>query len=137
MGDTFVMPIGENLVYNTKLLMKNVFTNPLIPESETDPPHNNIEVKYVLRPKVAYIKQSFGVTAFSKATTSIGIEWTLARVSGTPVWVETIKGVGVGKAGNVFTAEGHQKKRFQSALEDLFKKTQEAMLSSPLLRKLQ
>ncbi len=48
MGDTFIMPIGENLVHHTVLLMKNVFTHPFIPNSENEPPRNNVEVTHSL-----------------------------------------------------------------------------------------
>jgi hypothetical protein len=137
MGDTFILPIGGNLVHHTTQLVQNVFTRPLIPSSETDPRDNDIAGRYVLTPKVAFIEQSFGVTAFSEAKTSIGIEWNLIDTSGSPVWVETINGTGIGIAGNIFTGEKHQKKRLQSALQELFQNTQEAMLSSPLLRKLE
>ena len=137
MGSTITMPVGENLVHNTELLVRNVFRHPLIPSSDARAPSNAPETRYVLRPKVVFVEQTFGVSAFSKATTSIEIEWNLARGTGTPVWVETIRGVGVGKAGNLFTGEEYQKQRLKMALEDLFRKSQEAMLSSPVLRKLQ
>ena len=137
MTDTFVLPIGENLVHHTERLIQSVFVHSVVSDAENKSFRNEKDVKYLLTPRVAYIEQSFGVTAFSKATTSIAVEWALTRTTGEPVWVETINGVGVGQPGNVFTAGGQQKRRFQAALQDLFQKSQEAMLSSPLLRKLQ
>jgi hypothetical protein len=92
--------------------------------------------RYTLEPKVAFINQSFGVTAFSEARTSIGIEWKLLNNRGELVWVETIQGEGLGTPGNMFTGKERQKERFQLALQDLFQKSQKAMLNSQVLRKL-
>lgn len=134
-GDTFILPIGDNLVHNSVKLIKNVFTDPVILE-EGKKPQNNTDAEYIMKPKVVFIEQTFGVTAFSKAKTSIGVEWTLSNLSGNAVWVETVKGTGLGKAGNAFTQEEHQKKRLKKALQDLFEKSQKAMLTSRLLRSL-
>lgn len=136
MGDTFILPVGENLVHHAKRLTSNVFARPLLRDEDgaTNPdwPSN----RYLLEPKVAFIKQSFGVTAFSEARTSIGIEWKLLNTRGESVWVETIQGEGLGTPGNMFTGEERQKERFKLALQDLFQKSQTAMLGSQVLRKL-
>jgi len=66
MGDTFILPVGENLVHHSKRLVRTVFTQPLIPDAKDNPRGNNIESRYILQPKVAFIEQSFGVTAFSE-----------------------------------------------------------------------
>lgn len=136
MGDTRILPIGDNLVHSSINLVRNVFVHPLIPGLETKPEYNTEEAKYLLEPKVVLVEQSFGVFSFSKATTSIGVEWMLTKLNGDTVWVETIKGVAVGKQGNISTAKGHQTKRFQIVLQELFESSQEAFLSSPLLRNL-
>ena len=97
---------------------------------------NNTEAKYTMKPKVVFIEQTFGVTAFSEAKTSVGVEWNLSDLSGNAVWVKTVKGIGLGKGGNVFTHKEHQKKRLKKALQDLFEKSQKAILTSRLLRSL-
>jgi hypothetical protein len=52
--------------------------------------------------------------------------------------VETVQGIGLGKVGGGFAGKrkGHEDKRLKLALQDLFEKTQKAMLSSRLLRNL-
>jgi len=134
MGDTWILPIGENLVHHTVQLIKRVFTQSMILKEGVAT--QDTKVTYVMTPKVIFIEQAFGVSAFSEAKTSISVEWKLAEVSGKAVWVESIKGVGTGKAGNVFTGKEHMKERFKMALQDLFEKSQNAMLSSRLLRNL-
>ena len=140
LGSTFTMPVGENLVHHTIRLVRNVFTQPLILDVKTNPQGNNIEAEYTLRPEMVFIEQTTGVSGYSESQLSIGIEWNLARKTGAPVWIETIKGVGVERQGNPFFAaqvEGYQRKRLKSALQEVFEKSQEAMLSSPLLRRLE
>ena len=135
-GNTAIIPIGDNLVHHTTMLMQNVFTHPVIPNSDNNTFNRDMEIEYFIRPKVVFIEQSFGVSAFSKASTSIGILWVLEKTEETPIWAETIIGVGVGEAGNAFTGEEQQKDRFRLAIQDLFQKTQSEIISSPLLRKL-
>ena len=136
-GNTSVIPIGDNLVHHTTTLMQNVFTHPVIPETENGTFMEDVAIDYYIRPHVEFIEQSFGVSAFSKASTSIGILWIIEKDEGTPIWAETVIGVGVGEGGNAFTWEEKQKERFRLAIQDLYQKTQIEMLSSPLLQKLQ
>ncbi len=136
-GITAVIPIGDNLVHHTTTLMQNVFTDPVILGHDNRAFREDIEVQYFIRPKVVFVEQSFGVSAFSKASTSIGVLWIIEKTEGTPIWAETIIGVGVGETGNAFTGEEKQKDRIRLAIQDLYQKTQVEILSSPLLRKLQ
>lgn len=129
MGDTFVMPLGENLVHHSTNLVRAVF-------SEVAAPGAGGEPRYVLTPKVVFVEQSFGVSAFSEAKLSIGMEWKLAKSTGEPVWVETVRGEGTGKAGNAFTGKEKMKERAEQALRNLFENSQRAMLTSNLLRNL-
>jgi len=133
--DTQILPMGENLVHHTEQLIKRVFTQSVILD-ESENFQQNTEVKYFMKPKVVSVEQSFGVAAFSKAKTSVCVEWNLSDISGKTVWVETVRGVGLGKSGNIYNYKGHTRKRFKMALQDLFERTQKAMLSSRLLRNL-
>jgi hypothetical protein len=135
MGDTWIVPLGENLVHDAKRVARNVFVAPIIPDDGAYRGDLG-RARYRLTPKMLFSEQSFGVTAFSEAKTSIGLEWSLADESGRQVWVESVKGVGVGIGGNVFTGKKHQKLRLQKALQDLFTKSQDAMLASATLRQL-
>lgn len=136
LGDTWILPVGDNLVHSTKELVRNVFVQPLIPDEATNLQNNTIEARYLLEPKVVLIEQSFGVWVASDASTTIGVEWTLSHLNGNKVWVETVKGVAIGKQGNIATGKRLQTTRFKLALQDLFEKSQEAFISSPLLKKL-
>ena len=60
---------------------------------------------------------------------------TLLNSSRTSLEIFTLHG-GIGKTGNIFTYKDRQKKRIQSALQELFQSTQEKMLSAPLFRAL-
>ncbi|MBU1055515.1 MAG: hypothetical protein KKC46_17080 [Proteobacteria bacterium] len=131
-GDTFILPIGENLAHQTEQLMKRVFANSVVLEGVN--PTQNTEIKYIMTPKVIFVEQSLGATAFSNAILSIIVEWKLTDPKGKAVWQETVKGVGTGQTGNIVTGGANMEKRFKMALQDLFEKTQEAILSSDSLR---
>lgn len=133
--NNIILPVGENLSHHTELLMKRVFTHPAFSKATQNPSFDST-IKYIMKPKVAFIERSLGVTAFSEARTSVGVEWKITDLSGKAVWVETIKGLGVGTGGNLFTYKGNQREILQMALQDLFEKTQNAMLSSRVLRNL-
>jgi hypothetical protein len=136
MGDKFILPVGENLAHHAERVTKGVFARVLLRErveGGAAPPSAAANL-YRLEPKLVFINQSFGVTAFSEARTSIGIEWKLLNSRGESVWVETIHGEGLGTPGNMFTHRERQKERFQLALVDLFHKSQAAMSGSQVLR---
>lgn len=136
LGDTFIVPIGDNLVHHTKGLTRNVFVRSYNRDERNVGEAEWPSDRYVLAPKLAFVKQSFGVHAFSEARTSIGIEWELQNSRGEPIWVETVQGEGLGTPGNMYTHKTKGKERFQLALQDLFVKSQEAMLNSEVFRKL-
>ena len=128
------VPLGENLVHHTEVLMKSLFSN--LTFLDNDPGTNKQDTKYILKPRVAFIVQNYGVSAFSEATMKVAVEWNLLTNTGKPVWVETVEGVGVANTGNIFTGESNQKERVQEALQELFANTQKAMLSSNVLKNL-
>jgi hypothetical protein len=135
MGDTFIMPLGENLTHHSLILARNVFTAVVAPGDSVGALPGG-EPRYLLTPRVVFVEQSFGVAAFSEAKLSIGVEWSLSKVSGEPIWVETIKGEGKGQAGNVYNGKQRMKERAEQAMRNLFENTRQAMLASSLLRSL-
>lgn len=69
--------------------------------------------------------------AFSEASTTIDLEWTLENRAGNVVWLGTIRGEGRANVGNAFTARGKAEDRFQRALDDVFAKSLESLRTSP------
>ncbi|MEW6600969.1 MAG: hypothetical protein AB1499_08355 [Nitrospirota bacterium] len=131
--DRYIVPMGENLSYHSIQLVKNVFTDPIIPGDNVSP---EVDVAvYILTPKII---SATSIRA-KDAKTTIVIEWSLSNKStGKTVWVETVSGEGSAHHGvpNLSLKEGNQTERFEMALRDLFEKSQSAMLSSNILRKL-
>lgn len=133
MGDTWIIPIGENLTHHSVQLMERVFDQSVILEEDLNN-IKNTKAKYVMAPELLFFDWAFGVSAFSESKISLGVEWKLTDISGKVVWVETVNGVGTGKQGNMFTGDDHMEINVKRALQDLFNNSQDAMLSSRLLR---
>ncbi len=134
-GDTYILPVGENLVYHSKAIVNQVFTDPIILKGNEEKKYSE-KIEYYLKPKVLMTERTTGVFSFSESKTTIGVEWKLYKKEPKPLWVETIVGTGVGQSGGVFELYHILTKNMKSALQDLFAKSQKAMVSSNLLRKL-
>ena len=134
MGDTLILPIGENLALNAKRLASNVFTQAVIRDMDEKP--HVPRSRYILEPQFAFAKQSVGVYRTSEARILIGIEWKVLNDRSELVWIETVQGEGIGENGSVLTYRDKMTERVQRALQDLFKKSQAAILDSQVLRKL-
>jgi hypothetical protein len=131
-GDTFIAPIGENLIFHSINLVKNVFTEPMIPNENVYP---EASVDYILTPNIIDLISISG----SQAVTSLFVEWRLVKQSsGKALWVETIKGQASGNylSAGWSMAGDRYSKRIKAALQDLFENTQNAMLSSSILKKI-
>lgn len=131
--DIFIIPIGENLVHHTVELMKNVFTHPMFKEDPIDPPRE--PAQYVMTPMLVQFDRAWGRHSLEEVKTSISVEWKLTNSAKDLIWIETVQG----RAFNIPDADRdeHRRTHIKTALQDLFQKSQEVMLSSEFLRKLQ
>ena len=133
--DTIVTPLGENLVYHTENLARNVFADVKV-SHKTNSDILNSDASYFLIPKLISVEQVRGPTIFAKFKTSIIMEWQLRSCSGNLVWLEATTGTHEGKwKGN--SHEGSMHEHFRQALIDLLVKSREEFLSSELLKSLQ
>ena len=128
MGDTRILPLGENLVALSRKMIENVFMT--VMGGPGDP---NVAV---ISPKVISIEQAIPVWTSEETKLLIIVEWTLKRPDGRTVWTQTIQGIGSGPTGNAFTDSGRSVVRVQRALNDLFQKSQDEMTTSAILRSL-
>jgi len=134
-GDTFVVPVGEQLALNSEALARRVFRTVSVrqgSDSGTVPAQEDA----LLIPKVIFLEQSAGVTAFSDAVYTVAVEWSLKTASGSIIWVDTVKGEGRTKDGNVFTMWDNMKERARLALDDLFLKSFRAMTTARPIQEL-
>jgi len=127
--DTIIIPMGENLVYHTEMMLRNVFTDVIISE------YSNIDISksetsYIMIPKLLFAENATGPWLWSPAKAAIAMEWKMIKRSGEKVWIETITGTYVDKMGGT-------KEAIKQAYTDLLRKSQEQMLSSKILRNLQ
>jgi len=132
LADTFVAHLGPTLVVDAEATIRAAFAQVSLPTPEEKRgaagKHGTLTLRFVGSATDA----SLG--AFSDATTTIDIEWTLEGRSGDLVWVGTIRGTGVAASGNAFNARSKAEKRFQLALDDVFAKSLETLRTAPEIR---
>lgn len=76
--------------------------------------------------------RSVPMWAWSEATTVIIVQWSLRTNSGSVLWVDTVEGTASGPAG-AGSGTAHARAQIAQAIEDLCRKSQRALLSSPEL----
>lgn len=126
-GGTWVIPIGESLAQNSDTLARHVFTE--IVHVSGPPPSQTLSVDAILTPKLAYINRITGATSFGKFIIAIKVEWNLTAPDSKPIWVETVDGEASG------TGWTDPEKMLKEALEELLRKSQQAMASSDVIRR--
>lgn len=132
MGDKFITPIGTNLCLNAETLAQQLFAGVTTGTKAAQLKAAGVDA--LLTPKLAFISRTFGATAFGKSMMSIKLEWNLTDLRGNVVWDDTITGQAQGGTGNMFTFSHNAQKLVQTAIEDLFKNSYEAMSSAEAIR---
>lgn len=122
-GGSTIMAVGPALTDDAPQLARNTFADVQAINNNARPPN---PVDAVLTPKMAFIGIEYGQTMFSKDTITIKMEWSLADPTGNMLWADTITGLGSSKGG--FS------KDLTLAIEDVLKKSQDAMLTSAAIR---
>ena len=65
---------------------------------------------------------------------SVIFEWTMKDAKGNTVWVDTITGEAQAHGGNIFTHRAQTRERVKAVVEDLFRKSFQAISSSASVR---
>lgn len=132
LGDTFRMQLGPALREHAEGMMKSLYQDvDLVNDNANDA---STDAKLVFTPRVVSVERAIGMTAFSKSRIVIDLEWKVTNAKGKLVWIQTIQGVGEANTGNMFTHKAEARKQGKRAVEDLFKKSHEAIQRSPEIR---
>jgi hypothetical protein len=115
-------------------MTRNLFTKVSVISNSTSRLPNSVGA--ILIPKVAGVEQASGMWAWTDASATLLLEWTLKDASGQTVWAETIKGEGTGKLGTAFSQISNAEARNAAMIEDAFKKSHQAISASADIRKL-
>jgi hypothetical protein len=127
--------LGEHLVHYTEKIMNNVF----IDVKYSYKPNNNLTDdtdRYLVIPQYLYSGHTESASLFKEIKTSITIRWEIVKKTGEYVWAESITGTYVGEYKG-FSIRSSFQQSYKESLIDLFRKSQEEILSSNLLRNLQ
>ena len=132
MGDTFRVPLGEAFARNAEVVAREAFSEVVVTNGAAGPGKTGCGA--VLIPRMVVAEENMAAWAFGSETLTVLLEWTLKNVQGNTVWVDTIKGEGEAHAGNVFTHSSNAEQRVKAMVEDLFRKSFQAMSSSRAIR---
>jgi hypothetical protein len=130
-SDTYTVQMGANLEEYSKQLVRNVFINPLV--------NNNADYNggdlFVLTPSIKSLVLVRGGSAWDEQWMTVVVEWRLNDKKGNLKWIKNI----IGKVKTVsWSGYDTSLPLFTSlSIKDAFEKSQDAMLSSKVLRKLQ
>jgi hypothetical protein len=132
MGDTFRIPLGDVLSRNAEALTRELFTNVVILDNATLP--TGIPVDAILIPNIIVAERTTGATAFGMSIFTVILEWKLEDREGHTLWVDTVKGEGHTRTGNMFTHKSNAEKQIRMTIDDLFQRSFQAISSSPEIR---
>lgn len=122
MGDTFVMPIGEQLSKNASELSDILFRKAVVTNAPV--PAGTNQTDAILTPRVVSIEKNIGSSMFSTEKFTVVLEWKLEDRQGNLIWLESIQGKGEARAGK-YEEQGAE------LLKDLFAKSLQAIRTSP------
>lgn len=122
--DCCAMEVGSSLANNAETLARHVFREVVPVDGDAAPPG----VDAVLTPRLAYIVRTVGACGPCDSIIALKLEWRLARADGRLVWIETVSGQAIGSTG------GSVEKPLKAAVEDLFLKSERAMVESRAIR---
>jgi hypothetical protein len=130
MGDTFIIPIGDQLVRNASELSGILFKDVMV-DSAPVSPGSTRQVDATLTPRVVGIERALGAHAFAESIFTVVLEWKLEDAQNNVVWADSVKGEGRANTGNIFTHSSNAEKQTEMLLKDLFRKSFQAIRMSP------
>jgi hypothetical protein len=128
-GDTFIIPIGQQLTKNVTELSDILFRDVAVTEAPGAPGKRPADV--VLTPKVVAIERSNAAFKGGETVLTLVLQWKIEDVRNKLIWIDSIKAEGKTKAGSAFSMGSVAEKQAGLLLKDLCAKSLEAMRSSP------
>lgn len=133
-GDTWRLPLGENLTRNADNMARQLFTSVTLENAPNDAAIPGVDATLI--PKMTAFEQSSGAFAWTEATTSIVMQWTLKDAKNGVIWADTLRADVKGSLGTAFTRNANTDKRTAEAIEKVFHDSFAAISAAPEIRKL-
>lgn len=130
MGDTIIIPIGDQLVRNASELSEILFKDVMVDSAPVSPVGTR-QVDTTLTPRVVGIERTLGAHALAESIFTVVLEWKLEDAQSNVVWVDSVKGEGRANTGNIFTQSSNIEKQTEMLLKDLFRKSFQVIRMSP------
>jgi hypothetical protein len=131
-GTGYILPFGEHLAQNSEVLTRTLFSEVVVHKELPGPAAEDFAA--VLIPRMMFVEQSLGIWKWNASTITMALEWTLTDQQGTIVWVDTVKGTGSTETGNAFTGRDRMRERAGLVIEDVFRKSFDAISQAQAIR---
>jgi hypothetical protein len=95
-GETWRMPLGDNLMMNSEVLARTMFQNVVVAGSKDE---IGQQVDAVLMPQLRYANRTRGATSFGESIVTVQLEWRATDAADKPLWIETVTGEASGTTG--------------------------------------
>ena len=133
-GGTLVVG-GDTLCENAEIVAKKAFSQVHVIRGQNAESSDSVSSMAVLSPKFVDIEFSMAMWSGSPNNVTLSVEWPISSKDGKLIWTDTISGSAVAASGNRFTYEEIVLEQMQDALNDLFVKSYEGLVSSIEIRK--
>jgi len=132
-SDCHIYPLGKVFCDGAEMVSKAAFTEVVVTSKGT-----SVSVQKIagtLIPQFIKIDIAGGPTSFGGFKAAIMIKWIFTDNSGKMVWVNTSRGESRITGGIPFTSEKRLSQSIEMAIDDLFQKSLESILSSYEIRR--
>ncbi len=132
-GNMNIIYLGEPFSQNAEYLARLLFTEVFVSRPTTDS-HSGDQADAILTPKLVSLNHSRPALAgFDEQTTAV-FEWRLTDVDQNIIWVKSITSKTLSMAGGLGSIDFYDREHVTLLLNDLFKKSFDAMSSSPEIK---
>lgn len=129
MGEKWRISLGDSLVNCATELASYLFTKSQVTSAPIGNDAAGIDV--ILTPRVTDVSRLESGRASTLSRLVVVVEWRLEDAKGKLVWLQSITGEGVAPVGNTISAGKYEGQQVDLLMKDLFKKTFEAIKTSP------
>jgi hypothetical protein len=133
MGDTWLMPLGENLTQHSEEMVKKLFSSVRVEKKLTANTIRGVDITII--PKMKAFEGSSGAFAWSDAVATIVMEWTILDSRNNILFADTIRADATSKLGVSFAQQSRGEERTEEAIESVFRDSFVSISKSSEIRK--
>ncbi|MFH1349036.1 MAG: hypothetical protein ABIH58_05385 [Patescibacteria group bacterium] len=133
MGDQHIFPLGGPLCKGSEIVARAACTEVFIISKDSVASEQKIDARLI--PEIITVDYHMPQWAWEEQEAVIIVKWTLFDNAGKVLWIDTIQSKGSNKLGSTFSGLKRNRETMQMAVDDLFQKSLESILSSQEIRR--